>query len=1030
LEVHGADGAALPVPGAKLRAVLAMLALDCGRVVATDRLIDGVWRDDPPAGVTNSLQRMISKLRKALGSSDVIVMQPPGYVLNIDPEQVDALRFERDVTEGRAAVALGDLEAAVEWFESAESLWRGPALADFAFEEFSQPSIVRLQELHLSAAEERVDAGLVLGRHAQLLDELDALVTANPLRERLRGQLMLALYRANRQADALRVARDAREVLAEELGLDPGPALQALETAILDQDPALIPPGLGLPIAPSRRSRTNLPAPRTSLIGRERAVGDLVELVTQRRLVTLIGPGGAGKTRLAIESARAVIDRWSDGVLLVELAPVHDPVAVADAVAAVLDLPESDVDAATSVRRYCEDKTLLLVLDNCEHLVDAAARIAEDLLATCRDVHILATSREALRVSGESVWPVPPLAAPDAIELFIARALAVDPAFAADEPTREIIREIGERLDGLPLAIELAAARTRAFSVAQVAERLDDRFRLLTGGPRTAMARQQTLRAVVQWSYDLLFADERLAFERLSVLTGGFDIAAAEAVCADPEIERADVAELVSGLIDKSLVFVDRSRFRPRFRMLQTLSQFGREQLVEHGQADAILRRAAEHFADLCAQGRSAFRGVEQRWWHHSMQGEQDNVRTVFEWAVGAEEKEIAVAIAGDVALHRWVTGAARDGFRWLDLALALPGEVSPFTRGWALVWHGFLGYLTGHHAEVDEAFATGLRLLREHGDPVMTAYAMTFSSQVVAEMGRPQEAAEINAAAVALIEPAGDGPWMRAVRTWLRAGLALQAEGDMETFERLLREAQPQFREAGDDFMTAICIDLVAELDEMIGDVDRARVLLREALDTAAALRMFRFEVAVMARLGALAVQAGDFDEAEPLLETTLTRAVELSAEPVRAQALVAMADLRRRQGRLEEAEVAALEALELYRGAGSRFSSSFSRGTSPLDVPGGFAAAASVLGFVAEARGDTTNARARHREAYEHASAVSHPRAVPVALEGMAAAALGDDRDEANRLLSEADQLRTDRRAVRTPSEQRDVDRIILTS
>jgi predicted ATPase/DNA-binding SARP family transcriptional activator len=1026
LEVHGADGAPLPISGAKLRAVLAMLALDCGKVVATDRLVEGLWRDDPPAGVTNALQRMISKLRKALGSSDIVVMQPPGYVLNVDPDQVDALRFEAEVADGRAAAARGNLEAAVEWFQSAESLWRGPVLADFTFEEFAQPSIVRLQELRLGAAEERVDAELVLGRHDQLLDELERLVTVNPLRERLRGQLMLALYRADRQADALRTYRDAREVLAEELGLDPGPALQALETAILDQDPALVPLGLGVSIAPSRRSRTNLPAQRTPLIGREREVEELVGLVTQSRLVTLVGPGGAGKTRLAIESARAVIDQWRDGVLLVELAPVHDPIAVADAIAAVLDLPESDVDAATSVRRYCEDKALLLVLDNCEHLVDAAALITEDLLAACDEVHVLATSREALRVSGESVWPVPPLAAPDAIELFISRAVAVDPAFTADESTLQVIREIGQRLDGLPLAIELAAARTRAFSVPQIAERLDDRFRLLTGGPRTAMARQQTLRAVVQWSYDLLFEDERRAFERLSVLTGGFDIAAAEAVCADADIERADVVELVAGLVDKSLLFVDRSRFRPRFRMLQTLSQYGREQLVERGEADVVLRRAADHFAHLCAQGRSAFQGVEQRWWHHSMQGEQDNVRTVFEWTIGAEEKEIAVAIAGDVALHRWVTGAARDGFRWLDVALALPGEVSPFTRGWALIWHAFLGYLTGHHTEVDQTFGTGLRLLREHGDPVMTAYAMTFASQVVAEMGRPQEAAEINAAAVALIEPAGDGPWMKAVRTWLRAGLALQSAGDIKTFERLLREAQLQFRDAGDEFMTAICIDLVAELDEMIGDVESARILLREALDTAAALRMFRFEVALTARLGALAVQAGDLDEAAPMLETTLTRTIELSAEPVRAQALVAWADLQRRQGRLDGAERAALEALELYRNAGSRFSSLFSRGTSPLDVPGGLSAAASVLGFVAEARGDVTNASRWHRESYAHASAVAHPRGVPRALEGLAGAAtLAGNTERAARLLGLADQLRSDQAAARTPSEQRDVDR-----
>ncbi len=714
-------------------------------------------------------------------------------------------------------------------------------------------------------------------------------------------------------------------------------------------------------------------------------------------------------------------------MLLVELAPVRDPAAVADAIAAVFDLPESDVEAATSVRRHCADKHLLLVLDNCEHLIDAAAGIAEDLLAGCAGVHVLATSREGLRVAGETVWPVPPLATPDACELFIQRATAVDPAFVADAPTREIIGEIGLRLDGLPLAIELAAARTRAFSVAQIAERLDDRFRLLTGGARTAMARQQTLRAVVQWSYDLLFDDERRGFERLSVLVGGFDMAAAEAVCSDADIEPADVAELVAGLIDKSLVFLDRSRIRPRFRMLQTLSQYGREQLVERGEADEVLRRATEHFARLCGQGRAAFQGIEQRWWHHTMQAEQDNVRIAFEWAVGAEEKELAIAIAGDVALHRWVTGAARDGFRWLDIALALPGETTPFAEGWALVWHAFLGYLTGHHGEGDDAFAPGIEQLRRHGDPMLTAYALTFQSQVVAEMGNRELAAAINATALALAETAGETPWLQTIRTWLRAGVALQSDGDIKTFQRLLREVQPQFRDVGDEFMAAICNDLVAELDELLGDVAAARTLLREALDTASALRMFRFEVALIARLGAVAVH-GEDDDAEELLQAALARAVELSADPVRAQALVALADLRRRQGRLDEAEQDAREALELYRGAGTRFSSSFSRGTSPLDVPAGLAAATSVLGFVAEARGDANGAAAWHHESHEHASTVAHPRAVPLALEGLAAAeAFAEHGEAANQLLARADQLRSEASAARAPSEQSDVDRIV---
>ena len=433
---------------------------------------------------------------------------------------------------------------------------------------------------------------------------------------------------------------------------------------------------------------------------------------------------------------------------MIELAPIGDPDAVADAIAAALELPDSDVDALTRVRQHCEGKDMLLVLDNCEHLVDAAARVAEELLGACEDVRILATSREALRVTGEAVWPVPPLDEGDAVELFIQRATSADPAFVVDDAARSIIRDICDRLDGLPLAIELAAARTRAFTVAQIAERLDDRFRLLTGGSRTAMARQQTLRAVVDWSYDLLFEDERRVFERLSVFPGGCLIGAAEAVCAGDDVDDADVVELIGGLVEKSLLLVDRSGSEPRYRMLQTLSQYGRERLVERGEADAVFGRMAAHFAELCARS-ARLPGVDQRQWYMAIAAEQDNIRTAFDWAVGAGEKELAVAIAADIALSRWVTGGAREGYRWLDTALALPGDVTPFTYGRALVWRAFLGHITALGDHIDEQFDEGIALLREHADAVLVGHALTFYAQVVGETGRSQQATELNVAAV-----------------------------------------------------------------------------------------------------------------------------------------------------------------------------------------------------------------------------------------------------------------------------------------
>ncbi|MCU1455340.1 MAG: ATPase-like protein [Acidimicrobiales bacterium] len=1029
MEVADDDGSPLRVQGAKLRALLAMLALECGRVVPTDRLIEELWHDDPPADVANALQGLISKLRRALGSADIVAMRPPGYVLVIDEEQVDLHRLDLGVAAARAAVASGDLEEAVARFADAESLWRGPALADFRYDDFAQAHVARLDEVHLSLVEDRLDAGLALGRHAQAISDLEALVHGNPLRERLRGQLMVALYRTGRQADALRVFQEGRGVLADDLGLDPGRDLQRLETAILNHDPMLLAADTETNgAAGTTRRCTNLKAALSPLIGRDRELVELADRLADHRLVTVVGPGGAGKTRLATEAARRLVDQRKHGVFMIELAPVGRPEAVADAVAAALELPESDVDALARVRQYCQGKDMLLVLDNCEHLVEAAARIAEELLGACVDLRILATSREGLRVTGEAVWPVPPLAGADAIELFVQRATSADPGFRVDDATRSVMHDICIRLDGLPLAIELAAARTRAFSVAQIAERLDDRFRLLTGGSRTAMARQQTLRAVVDWSYDLLFEDERRVFERLSVFTGGCLIGAAQTVCAGDDVDEADVEELIGGLVEKSLVLVDRSGPEPRYRTLQTLSQYGRERLVERGEADAVFGRMAANLAELCARSGDAFWGVEQRQWFMAVGAEQDNIRTAFTWAVGTEEKDLAVGIAADLALYRWVTGQAREGYHWLEAALALPGDVAPLTNGRALVWRAFLGYLVGHRDHVDEQFEEGLDLLREHAGPGFVAYVYSFYAQLVAEMGRLDKAAELTVVALEQIDAAPHEPWLTPGRTWMRAALAIQ-EHDLAAFEALLREAGQQFRDAGDHFMGAICLDLVAEFEERRGGWDDAAIALRHALDEVAGLRMAAFETALTTRLGVVALQVGDFPKAGPLLRDGLARAGDLSFEPIRALALNGLANLLRRQGRLDEAERAALEALALYGTASDRtLTSSFSRAAARSDVPVGEAASFSVLGFVAEARGDAPLAIEHHSAAYERACSVGHSRATPLALEGLAAAALlTGDGVGAARLLGCADRLRSEGQAARAPSEQVDVARVL---
>jgi predicted ATPase len=476
---------------------------------------------------------------------------------------------------------------AIGLLEEALGLWRGPALAEFAEQPWAQAEAARLEELRLQAIEALVELRLAVGGHVGMVGELEGLVAAHPMRERLRGQLMVALYRSGRQADALGVYQQAREALAEELGIDPSPELQRLHHQILVQDSALDATG-GPPAAPAH----NLPERLTSFVGRDAELGEVGKLVEQYRLVTVIGPGGVGKTSLAIELARRLVGGYPDGVWLVELAALQDPAMLAEVVVASLGLDAEPGEPGTRppapldrLAEFVRDKALVVVLDNCEHLAAVCAGLVQRLLRAGPRLRVLATSREVLGVAGEAVWPVPPLAVPagpagagldlelglelgvgevglgpevlvrfDAVRLFVDRAVAADPGFVLDGANGPVVAELCRRLDGLPLAIELAAARTRALPVAELAARLDDRFRLLAGGGRTSERRQQTLRATIDWSWELLEEGDRRLWRRLSVFSGGWTLAAAEVVGAGEGLEGAGVVEGLVRLVDRSLV--------------------------------------------------------------------------------------------------------------------------------------------------------------------------------------------------------------------------------------------------------------------------------------------------------------------------------------------------------------------------------------------------------------------------------------------------------------------------------------------
>jgi predicted ATPase/DNA-binding SARP family transcriptional activator len=942
LEVFDDDGNEITVAGAKLRALLAVLALHAGRVVSAEHLVDALWGEDPPTAVRNGLQGLASKLRRALGSSDLVVMRSEGYVLDLPPDVVDVERFERRAADGRALAVIGDLERAVDVLAEADSLWRGEPLAEFAYDDFAVPAIARLSESRLALLEERLDLELRLGRHQRAVVQLEELVADHPLREGLRGLLMLALYRAGRQADALRVFQDGRRLLVEELGLEPGPALRRLESAILAQDPSLtLPAASASPVGAG--SHPMIPEALTPLIGRDAELRELRELFAEQRFVTLVGPGGVGKTRLALEVGRAAAVGLSFGGCLVELAPVGDPAGVPAAIAAALGLPDPN-----RLAEMIGDHDLVVVLDNCEHVIGAAAEAAEGLLRRCPGLRLLATSREGLRVGGETIWPVPPLAPDDAVHLFLGRAHASGAPVGLDEE-HDVIADICARLDGLPLAIELAAARTRAFPLTQIAARLNDRFRLLTGGSRTALPRQQTLRAVVDWSYELLFGDEQRVFERLAVLPGGCDLATAEAVAADDDIPVADVADHLRALVDKSLVIAVPADGGVRYSLLQTLAQYGRERLTERGEAVRIRDKMAGHYARLASQSAAAYTGDTQRAWLAAIDAEHDNLRAALDWAIATDDAPTALLIAGGAAWPHWLTGMVTEGRRWLDDAFACRGEADERTLALALTGRGLLDFLAGAAEHSDDDLATALEIFERHGDRAGMNLAHSFYAEQATVRGDLDEARRRRLVLLDFYGQAPDDPFAAAARTYSLAKLAI-IDGDLDAAERHYRAATEGFQRLDRPVMNSICLGMVADFDERAGDYPAAITTLEAAIATNEAL-LGGFTGSLHARLGWVLLHDGQLERAEATYQRALDSARRVRHTMVIFQAQAGIAALHRLHGRDAAASGAATESLELYRAGG------FPRFRNRVDPTADLRAAAAlcceVLAVVAAERG-----------------------------------------------------------------------------
>ncbi|GIJ68905.1 BTAD domain-containing putative transcriptional regulator [Virgisporangium ochraceum] len=903
-----AEGDPVPLGGTGLRALLGMLVVDAGHVVGADRLIDGLYGENPPAGAANALQSQVSRLRRALGGTGAIELHPAGYRLTADPDDTDLHRFERLASAGRRALSRGDHVSAARDLAAALELWRGTPFADTGPAPFAAAQAARLEDMWLGAVEDRADAELALGHAAACAAELAPLVAGHPLRERLRGLLMRALAGSGRSAEALASYEEARELLADRLGTDPSPGLSAVHVAVLRGETDAAP------------LRTPAPAQLTSFVGREGELGRVADLVKVARLVTLIGPGGAGKTRLAVE----VASRASGEMCFVELAPVVDGADVPRAVLGALGLREAGLLASPDrtgpartgaidrIATALAGRDLLLVVDNCEHVIDDVARLLARLLGACPGLRVLATSREALGITGETLSPVPPLALPPtdaaatdaaasaAIMLFADRAAAVLPGFRLDADTLEPVVRICRALDGLPLAIELAAARLRSLPVAEVAARLDDRFRLLSRGSRTAAARHRTLRAVVEWSWDLLDDDERTLARRLTVFAGGATLAAAAEVC-----QVDDVVDLLTSLADKSLVEpVDGGR---RYRMLETVRAFGAEQLALAGEAQRFRAAHAHYFLDVVEAAGPHLMRAEQLDWLRRLDDEYDNLHGALRQALQDREVHLGLRLISALTPYWWLRGVRGAGAGLaMELLAMLPDELVPgLEEEYALcVLHAASGPPSRDlrvHLKVVDAFMAGLEAMPQR--PFLNVMWAVNS-------GPPIDDADYILALSRRWQRLTD-PWLRALMH-LGLGYIKWYAGDADGAGREFEAGIAELRTIGERWGLATMLSASADLADARGDLARAAALTDEAMAVAAQLDAPAEVADLLCRRADRRIAAGDLEAARADYEQASRLAHRSGAAELFAATDAGLAVLARLGGELDRARSLLDAALE----------------------------------------------------------------------------------------------------------------------
>ncbi|WP_327086787.1 winged helix-turn-helix domain-containing protein [Nonomuraea sp. NBC_01738] len=900
----GGDGLEIALGGPRGRALLVLLALSPGRVVPAERLIDDLYGTRPPDGVANALQSQVSRLRRTLGR-ELVEFHPAGYRLAVEPALVDASVFEELAGRGAAALAAGDPAGAAGLLREALALWRGEPLAGVPLDDSSQAraAFARLAELRLTVLEDRVQADLDLGGHREVIAELRALVAEHPLRERPRAQLMRALHADGRQADALSAYEEGRRALDDELGVLPGRELTQAHLSVLRSEPAAV-----------TAVRRGVRVPFTTLVGRDEELAAVGDLLARARLVTLVGPGGAGKTRLAVEAA----GRAAGDVCFAELAAVTDADDLTGALLSALgirDRPQVErrpgglgpgggqrvgpFATAAPVDRLVAalgGRNSLLVLDNCEHLVAPVAELAEHLLGACPGLRVLATSREALGIIGETLVPVSPLELPPpaaadplgyaAVRLFADRAAAVRRDFAPGEEELAQVAAICRALDGLPLAIELAAARLRTLSVADVAARLDDRFRLLTRGSRTALPRHQTLRAVVAWSWDLLDPDEQVLARRLAVFGGGGRVEAAELVCGLPE-------DILTSLADKSLVELSGGRFR----VLRTISAFLGEKLAEAGEVDAVRQAHLAYCLDLAAEADGKVRTGEQLHWLALLDEESDGLHAAVRWATESGREEQALRLVARLACYWWMRGRRVVSANLSGSLLARLGEVAPdgLEEEYAMCV-----LCASADGRADEPARRRLAGLDPLGPLASLPVRLEFLMMLLPLFTGPPDG--LTAGALNPPEDLPLTPWARALTRIGTAFLHLN-QGETASAGASFERAVADFRVIGERWGAMLALGGLQELTYQQGDHAASFALADQALVMAVELGSDAEAAEILCRRADCVVHLGELADAEAGYLLAAEQAARTGALEIVARAHLGLGLTARMRGRAGEA-------------------------------------------------------------------------------------------------------------------------------